>query len=138
MTEDEGAMADRMVRERFSNQNDEKETAMQGGGRIFQTERHRNELSMFCLQHLSGSLVMGSQVQGAGDEGSGQARRGVWIFFFVCVWLCFLTCEVLVFCQGSNLCPLQWLYRLLTSGLPGKPLDFIRRHWEADGKMWTV
>ena len=36
MTEDEGAMADGLVREGFSNQNEE-ETAMQGGGRIFQT-----------------------------------------------------------------------------------------------------
>lgn len=33
---------------------------MQGGGRIFQTEEHGNEFSMFCLQHISGSLVMGS------------------------------------------------------------------------------
>ena len=103
MTEDEGAMADGLVREGFSNQNEE-ETAMQGGGRISQTEGHGNEFSMFCLQHISGSLVMGSQVQGAGDEGSGQARRGVWILC-VCVWLHFLTCEILVFRPGIKSVP---------------------------------
>lgn len=92
---------------------------------------------MFCLQHISGSLVMGSQVQGTGDEGSGQARRGVWILC-VCVWRRFLTCEILVFYPGIKSVPPAVVAHTLNHGLPGKPLDFIRRRWEADGEMWTV
>ena len=42
------------------------------------------------------------------------------IFFFFSFWLCQTAFRILVPDQGSNLCPLQWKHRVLTTGSPGK------------------
>lgn len=54
-------------------------------------------------------------MQGTGDEGSGQTRRGVWIFC-VCVTR-FLTCEILVFYPGIRIVPPAVVAHPLNHGL---------------------
>ena len=45
------------------------------------------------------------------------------LMYFLIFWPHHMACESLVPNQGSNLCPLHWKCRVLTTGLPGKSLQ---------------
>lgn len=37
-------------------------------------------MNLAGLKHMAGGRVMGSEVEGAGNEGHGKVRQGVWIY----------------------------------------------------------
>ena len=46
-------------------------------------------------------------------------------FFFFFFWPHWVACGILVLQSGSNSCPLQWKYRVLTTGPPGKSIYLL-------------